>query len=206
MNDEDRTFEVHILKDNAAAANVRAGEGFNAKYYRVIEGKQEIEVKTTDAPYGPWFFLFPSDLPEWYEVIETTEDYKVTTAEAVGEYTDEEIQDMALPTFAGNIKDDAEKLCGHQGVDLYFPRVLEQLAALSQGGANKYEWDGLFGVEDGVTRYRNAEWRHRQAVNKGEEIDEDISRYSPVPILHQTSRIWNLMAALELELRSEENA
>ena len=109
-----------------------------------------------------------------------------------------------LPKFDGNTKDDGNKLMGYSGVDRYFPRVLDLLANLSQGGAEKYDWDGWASVEDGVIRYRNAEWRHRQAIAKGEDIDEDISRYAPFPVRHEVSRIWNLMAALELELRDED--
>ena len=115
-----------------------------------------------------------------------------------------EVDPTELPTFDGNTKDDEDKLMGYSGVDLYFPRVLDLLANLSQGGAEKYAWEGWASVEDGVSRYRNAEWRHRQAIAKGEDIDEDISRYAPFPVRHEVSRIWNLMAALELELRDED--
>ena len=109
-----------------------------------------------------------------------------------------------LPTFDGNTKDDAEKLWGYTGVDNYFPRALKALANLSQAGAKKYAWGGAHDVPNGIERYRNAEWRHRIEIGKGNDIDEDISRYATSPVTHQTSRAWNLLMALELELREQE--
>jgi hypothetical protein len=57
--------------------------------------------------------------------------------------------------------------------DLITPEFLEGLAAVLTHGAEKYEPNNWQFVENGVSRYRNALYRHLEAIRKGEYIDPD---------------------------------
>jgi len=82
-----------------------------------------------------------------------------------------------------------------------FPRALMGVAELGTIGATKYSLNGWMSVDDGVRRYRNAAGRHRLARQMGNLID-DGPKGTGLP--HSYAEAWNILAALELELRSEE--
>ena len=79
-----------------------------------------------------------------------------------------------------------------------FPRALMAIAKVGTFGANKYTLNGWQSVDNGVRRYRNAAGRHRLYVQKGEILDND----SGLP--HRWHEAWNVLAALELEMRGAE--
>lgn len=77
-----------------------------------------------------------------------------------------------------------------------FGRALTEVAEVTTIGARKYSPDGWVDVLDGQERYMNAFARHMMALAAGERIDSDTG------CLHKAQMIWNLLAALELELRA----
>ena len=88
-----------------------------------------------------------------------------------------------------------------RGVIQYFPRALEQVAHLSQVGANKYTWSGWEEVPDGIDRYSDAMGRHLlDEMTKGMYDDAP----NGTGLLHAVCVAWNAMARLELILRELE--
>ena len=79
-----------------------------------------------------------------------------------------------------------------------FPRALMAVAEVGTFGANKYTLNGWQQVVNGVNRYRNAAGRHRLYLQMGEVYDKDSK------LLHRYHELWNMCAALELELREAE--
>lgn len=92
---------------------------------------------------------------------------------------------------------DAGKPAVWQGVMDYFPRALKAVALVSQKGAEKYAWKGWESVPDGINRYRNAGLRHVLDESVDGIWDRDGFR-------HLAQQCWNLLAALELTLKQEE--
>ena len=90
---------------------------------------------------------------------------------------------------------DDGKICAFRGTFDYFPRALEQVAAVSTFGANKYSWGGWRSVPDGFERYSDAMVRHLIKERKGEAEDNDSG------LLHATHTAWNALARLELMLQ-----
>lgn len=84
-----------------------------------------------------------------------------------------------------------------QGLLDYFPRACLAVASVSAAGAAKYAWKGWETVPDGVNRYSNA--RDRHVVNEAIE-----GKFDPDGFRHKAQIAWNALAALELDLRSEE--
>lgn len=76
-----------------------------------------------------------------------------------------------------------------------FPRALWGVAEVGTFGAQKYSLNGWQSVDDGIRRYREAAARHRLKRQMGELIDPDSG------LLHEYHEAWNVLAALELELR-----
>jgi hypothetical protein len=95
---------------------------------------------------------------------------------------------------------DAGKSCVYQGALGYFPRAIEQVAAISTFGASKYAWKGWETVPDGFNRYSDALGRHLLKEGTGERDDPD----SGLP--HAAHAAWNALARLELMLKEQENA
>lgn len=91
-------------------------------------------------------------------------------------------------------KGDAGKV--KAGMLLDFSRALEAVAEVGTYGANKYSRMGWVSVEDGVTRYTDAMFRH--LLREREVEDED----SGLP--HAAQVAWNALARLELMLREGE--
>jgi hypothetical protein len=79
-----------------------------------------------------------------------------------------------------------------------FSRALNAVADVTTKGAAKYTPNGWMTVTDGQARYMDAFARHALSYGSGESIDADTG------CLHKAQMIWNLLAALELELRQEE--
>lgn len=79
-----------------------------------------------------------------------------------------------------------------------FSRALAAVADVTTKGARKYTPNGWMHVPNGQTRYMEAFGRHMLALGAGERVDADTG------CLHQAQMIWNLLASLELELRSAE--
>ena len=78
-----------------------------------------------------------------------------------------------------------------------FARALLKVAEVGTHGAAKYSRGGWQFVEDGQTRYDDAQWRH---LLKGyiEPLDPDSD------LLHKAHKTWNALAELELLLRKTE--
>jgi hypothetical protein len=99
----------------------------------------------------------------------------------------------------GAIKYDGGKVCAFRGAIDYFPRAIEQVAAISTFGAAKYAWKGWESVPDGINRYSDAMVRHLLAEGKGEVLDRDSG------LLHAAHLAWGALARLELMLRESES-
>lgn len=78
-----------------------------------------------------------------------------------------------------------------------FPGALWCVAEIGTFGAEKYTLNGWQSVANGISRYRNAAGRHRLKLQMGEINDKD----SGLP--HRYHEAWNVLAALELELRAD---
>lgn len=76
-----------------------------------------------------------------------------------------------------------------------FARALTCVAEVTTTGAKKYAPDNWIKVPDGESRYMNAAMRHLLALGRGEDLDPDSGH------LHKAHAAWNLLCALELELR-----
>jgi hypothetical protein len=100
---------------------------------------------------------------------------------------------------------DAGKAPVHQGVMVYFPRAILEVARVSAHGARKYTWNGWRSVEGGIIRYSDAMERHIVKEQIEGPIDKDSG---PDELLHAAQVAWNALARLELMLeeREEENA
>jgi hypothetical protein len=76
-----------------------------------------------------------------------------------------------------------------------FANALEAVAQVTTAGAAKYTPGGWVCVPDGQERYMDAFARHSLAMARGETHDADTG------CLHHAQAAWNLLAALELQLR-----
>lgn len=113
--------------------------------------------------------------------------------------TKEYTNDSPDKISTGAIKYDAGKVGAYRGLVNYFPRALWGVAEVSTFGANKYDWNGWEGVEQGFERYKDAEMRHELKAAMGEEVDEDSH------LLHLKHKAWGALATLELYLRERQN-
>lgn len=77
-----------------------------------------------------------------------------------------------------------------------FSRALGKVAEVTTVGAEKYSPRGWEFVPNGAERYMDAAMRHLLAHGRGEEVDQDTG------CLHLAQATWNLLAAMELRLRS----
>lgn len=93
---------------------------------------------------------------------------------------------------------------------LDFSRALEQVALVGTYGRFKYTRGGWLTVPDGIVRYTAAMLRHLFKRWQGHVIDEDPYYNTPEGaqfkgrIRHRAQVAWNALAALELEMREEE--
>jgi Domain of unknown function (DUF5664) len=81
-----------------------------------------------------------------------------------------------------------------------FARALAEVADVTTFGARKYTPGGWATVPNGQERYMEAFARHMLALGQGEVYDPETM------LPHKAHMIWNLMAALELELREGEQS
>lgn len=95
---------------------------------------------------------------------------------------------------------DAGKVAIWRGALDYFPRAIEQVAAVSTFGASKYAWKGWETVPDGINRYSDAMGRHLIEEATGHIYDHD----SGLRVAAHTA--WNALARLELMLREEKKS
>lgn len=77
-----------------------------------------------------------------------------------------------------------------------FARALNTVSQVTTKGAEKYTANGWVHVDNGQERYMDAFGRHMMALGSGEIVDPDTG------CMHKAQMIWNLLASLELELRS----
>lgn len=100
---------------------------------------------------------------------------------------------------------DAGKVSIYQGLVDYFPRAVRAVAQLSTFGAQKYSWKGWETVPNGYERYKNAQLRHEMDKVIEGPVDRAWLEQGQY-VLHDTAVAWNALAALELYLRSLEEA
>ncbi len=79
-----------------------------------------------------------------------------------------------------------------------FPRALMGVAEVGTFGARKYCLGGWQYVNDGFSRYEDAQFRHFFKRNMGEKVDPDSN------LDHLKHEAWNALAKLELYLRDKE--
>ena len=95
-------------------------------------------------------------------------------------------------------KHDQGKFLPFKGFMQQFPAAVLAVAALSEYGANKYDWDNWKYVPDGAARYTEAMLRHLL-----EEANEDRAVDAGSDLPHIIHTAWNAMARLELYMREE---
>jgi len=78
-----------------------------------------------------------------------------------------------------------------------FSRALRAVAEVGTHGAVKYSARGWLAVPDGEGRYTDALYRHLLADASGDALDVDSG------LQHLAHAAWNLLAVLELRLRSQ---
>lgn len=110
-----------------------------------------------------------------------------------------ELDPNGLALNTPGAKADAGKPMAHL-VLAGFPRALQAVIAVGTHGAEKYSPNGWQQVPFGVERYMDAAMRHYLA----EQIEGPID--GPSGCRHKAQVIWNLLAALELELRGVESS
>lgn len=94
-------------------------------------------------------------------------------------------------------KDDSGKAPVRAGVINYFPNALLEIAKVSAFGAKKYSWGNWKFVENGKTRYGDAQMRHA-CLSHIESHDEESG------LLHAAHEAWCALARLELLLTEME--
>lgn len=77
-----------------------------------------------------------------------------------------------------------------------FALALSAVADVSTFGARKYSRGGWQVVPDGITRYKDAKWRHLLNA-RHEDVDPDSG------LLHAAHEAWNALAVLELKIRAD---
>lgn len=77
-----------------------------------------------------------------------------------------------------------------------FSHAFTAVSDVTTKGARKYTPNGWASVADGEQRYMEAAMRHLLALGRGEQIDADTG------CMHKAQIAWNILASLELELRS----
>jgi len=84
------------------------------------------------------------------------------------------------------------------GILMDFSLALRAVVDVGTFGARKYSRGGWQHVEDGITRYTDALWRHL--------LDEGCEQYDRESgLLHAAHLAWNALARLELILRESDN-
>ena len=76
-----------------------------------------------------------------------------------------------------------------------FANAIQQVGLVATMGALKYTASGWLAVKDGKERYSDALFRHLVAHAAGERLDGS-------GLLHLAHAAWNVLAVLELELRT----
>jgi len=79
-----------------------------------------------------------------------------------------------------------------------FSNALVEVGKVGTYGAQKYTDNGWLDVPEGKARYTDALLRHIFAEASGEECDSDTG------LSHLAHACWNMLAVLELHMRSKE--
>lgn len=79
----------------------------------------------------------------------------------------------------------------------YFARAIDTVGRVATVGANKYGRDNWLELDNAEERYHDALYRHLNAMERGEELDEE-SGYE-----HLAHAAWNALALLELKKRKD---
>lgn len=77
-----------------------------------------------------------------------------------------------------------------------FPRALEAVVAIATFGATKYQRNSWITVPNAMERYSDAMVRHQLAIGRGKQYDFESG------LLHYAHFAWNVLATLELLLRT----
>lgn len=110
-------------------------------------------------------------------------------------YTPKESEPNGLsPHTAGAKLDAGKNRLGLVFTD--FAKAIEQVGLVATQGALKYTASGWLAVDKGKERYGDALFRHLVAHAKGESLDQTTK------LLHLAHAAWNVLAVLELELRT----
>lgn len=124
-------------------------------------------------------------------------------------YSEGSLSSLAAPgQHEAGAKLDGEKPDASLLLD--FSRALEQVALVGTYGRIKYTRGGWLSVPDGIIRYTAALIRHLFKLNTEGKFDQDPYYDTPEGaqfknrIRHRAQVAWNALAALELELRAEE--
>lgn len=112
--------------------------------------------------------------------------------------TKKEYDPSGKPAHEAGSKMDGGKISVFQGFIRYFPRAITAVAEVSDYGANKYSRGGWLSVDNGFTRYADAQHRHSIQAAMGELYDQESK------LLHAAHEAWNALAKLELMLRDSE--
>ncbi len=78
-----------------------------------------------------------------------------------------------------------------------FSLAIEQVGRVATFGAKKYTPSGWVGVPEAVERYTDALYRHLNAHDRGELVDQDSG------LSHLGHACWNALALCELSERSK---
>ncbi len=100
------------------------------------------------------------------------------------------------------LKFSKDKLPMYTTYFVQFPKALKEVVKCSQAGHKKYiendeNWLNYKKVPNAIFEYKNAAIRHLDESG----INKDMLEYGTV--LHEAQVIWNLLAALELQLEKK---
>ena len=178
-----------LHKDAVAVGGVTVGD--SASGMSVIT-----EVKTSDSGFTSITKSYESDPPLVVGSVipDKKSDESSWLAHALKSMTGKETEPNDLSPHTPGAKLDAGKnRLGLVFTD--FAKAIEQVGLVATLGAIKYTASGWVSVKGGKERYSDALFRHLVAHAAGEKLDAS-------GLLHLAHAAWNVLAVLELELRT----
>lgn len=148
------------------------------------------EVKTSDSGFTSITKSYQTDLGSVLPNREPKEPLWLTHAKATGKETE---PNGLSPHTPGSKLDAGKNRLGLVFTD--FAKAIEQVGLVATMGAAKYTASGWVSVKGGKERYSDALFRHLVAHAQGEKLDAS-------GLLHLAHAAWNVLAVLELELRT----